>query len=101
MEQIRQLSNPTGMPFAILAFVLKRRESFTALDFFRKSPGGEWSPTNDHVTRIDRILKGRLETALRMECTQGQIVNLPWMTGMISADDDIKVSQLASSTRAP
>jgi hypothetical protein len=76
MEQIRQLSNPTGIPFAILAFILKRGEPFTALDFFRKFPGGEWLPTNDHFTRILRILKERLEAALRIECTRAQIVNL-------------------------
>jgi hypothetical protein len=63
------------MPLAILAFILKRGEPFTALDFFRKFPGGEWLPTNDHFTRILRISKGRLEAAPRKECTRVKIVN--------------------------
>jgi hypothetical protein len=76
MGQIRELSPPTSISYAIVAFILKRGEPASALDSFRCFPFGEWLPTGEQMKQILKILRDRVETDIRVECERSDLVNI-------------------------
>jgi hypothetical protein len=75
-EEIQQLSDRSGTPLALISYILKRREAYTALEFFRGVPAGQWLPSQKQLGYIAQILKARVQESLRESCERVEYVNI-------------------------
>jgi hypothetical protein len=75
-EEIQQLSDPSGTTLALDSSILQRWEAYTALEFFRAVPAGQWLRSQKQLGSIAQILKARVQESLRESCEGAEYVNL-------------------------
>jgi hypothetical protein len=48
-EEIKQLTDSSGIPLALISYFLQGGEVYTALEFFRGLPAGQWLPSQKQL----------------------------------------------------
>jgi hypothetical protein len=75
-EEIQQLLDSSGTALALISCILQGGEAYSALEFFRGMPAGQWLPSQKQLGYIANILKARVQESLPESCRRAEYVNL-------------------------